>query len=79
MYVSWPSLREMRFSELRNMQREEKKEKGIKGKKKYINNRKPVFKLYIIYYSATHNLSPDICYCGVRHVSKPGRCRIRES
>lgn len=78
MQVSWPCLWEMRFSELRNMQREEKKEKEIKGKQA-INNRKPVFKLYIIHYSATRSLSPDIRYCSIWHVSKAGRGRTRGS
>lgn len=60
------------------MQKEEKKEKEIKRKKKSINNRKPVFKFCIIHYSATCNLSSDICYCSIWHMYKTGKCRIRE-
>lgn len=60
------------------MQKKEKKEKEIKRKKKSIHDRKPVFKLYIIYYSATCNLSSDICYCSIWHMYKIGKCRIRE-
>jgi len=73
----WPSLWETSFSELINVQKEEKKEKEIKRKKKSTNNRKPMYNLYIMYYSATRNLSSDIRYCSIWHVYKIEKCRTR--
>lgn len=68
------SLGEMRFSELINNGGKEIKRR----KKKSINDRKPVFKLYIMYYSATCNLSSDRCHCSIWHMYKRRKCRIRK-
>lgn len=68
------SLGEMRFSELINNGGKEIKRR----KKKSINDRKPVFKLYIMYYSATCNLSSDRCHCSIWHMYKRRKCRMRK-
>jgi len=52
----------MRFSEVIN---NAKGGKETRKKEKIISDRKPVFKLYIIYYSARYNLSSDRCHCSI--------------